>query len=147
MNRVFKIVLIWITLSILAATHSFAQNIKTPTRGSAERTAILDAMRPNVEAAMRGPVVFVISTMNVADGWAFVTAQPQRPDGSAIDPYQTGYAQDIEFMDGLSTIALLRYDNARWNLIDLHTGPTDVSYSIWPELFGVPAPIIGFPSQ
>lgn len=140
----FKIILLWVALSILGLNIGFAQSVKSPKPGSAERAAILNAMRPQVEAAMRGPVVFVVDTMNVAEGWAFVTAHPQRPDGSAIDPYATGYAQDIEFMDGLNTIALLLFANARWNLVELHTGPTDVSFSIWPELFGVPSYVIGF---
>ena len=122
---------------------SAALTIKTPQRGSVERVAILDAMRPQVEAAMRGPVVFVIDTMNVAEGWAFVIGYPQRPDGSAIDPSKTGYASEIDYMDGLTTIALLRFANNRWNLIDLHTGSTDASFTIWPELFGVPGPIVG----
>lgn len=132
---------------MLGLNPGFAQAIQTPKPGSAERSAILNAMRPQVEAAMRGPVVFVVDTMNVAEGWAFVTAHPQRPDGSAIDPSTTGYAQDIEFMDGLSTYALLLYANARWNLVELHTGPTDVIYSIWPEIFGVPSYVIGFSQQ
>lgn len=147
MNYRIKILLALVAISILGLNAGFAQSVKTPKPGSAERTAILNAMRPQVEAAMRGPVVFVIDTMNVAEGWAFVTAYPQRPDGSEIDPYATGYAQDIEFMDGLSTYALLLYANARWNLVELHTGPTDVSYSIWPEIFGVPSYVIGFSQQ
>ena len=145
MHRIFNFLLPLVTLSIMGLNLAFAVTVKTPAPGTAERIAILDSMRPHVEAAMRGPVVFVVGTMNVADGWAFVVAHPQRPDGSAINPVETGYAQDIEFMDGLNTIALLRFDNARWNLIDLHTGPTDVSYIIWPQLFGVPAQILGLP--
>ena len=143
MVRYFKLLLFWLGLTILTVPAATAMSIKTPQPGSAERVAILDAMRPQVEAAMRGPVVFVIDTMNVAEGWAFVVGYPQRPDGSAIDPSETGYASEIDYMDGLTTIALLRFVNNRWNLIDLHTGSTDASFTIWPELFGVPGPIVG----
>lgn len=147
MKHGLRISLFCIVFSIVGFSNVIAQTVTTPRPGTAERAAILDAMRPHVEAAMRGPVVFVVSTMNVADGWAFVTAHPQRPDGSAINPYETGYAEDIEFMDGLNTIALLRFANNRWNLIDLHTGPTDVSYYVWLDLFAVPPHVIGLPQQ
>ena len=40
--------------------------------------------------------------------------------------------------------ALLLMANGRWNLVEFHVGPTDVSYSIWPEIYGVPAYVIGF---
>lgn len=144
MTSGFKILVVMTVLSITGIGAVAAQTITTPAPGTAERKAILDAMRPQVEAAMRGPVVFVIDRMNVADNWAFVSANPQRPDGTAIDASKTGFAQDIEFMDGLSTYALLIYANERWNLVEFHVGPTDVSYSIWPEIYGVPTYVIGF---
>lgn len=143
MMRLLRMISIFLGISLMAIAGSAAMTIKTPQPGSAERVAILDAMRPQVEAAMRGPVVFVIDTMNVAEDWAFVIGYPQRPDGSAIDPSETGYASEIDYMDGLTTIALLRFANNRWNLIDLHTGATDASFTIWPQLFGVPGPIVG----
>jgi hypothetical protein len=63
-----------------------------PKRGSAERAEILDALRPAIEAEMRGPVEFVIQEFRASDGWAFVIADPQRPGGAAIAMNETGYA-------------------------------------------------------
>lgn len=115
-----------------------------PKRGSAERAEILDALRPAIEAEMRGPVEFVIQEFRASDGWAFVIADPQRPGGAAIAMNETGYAADAEFMDGLRVYALCRWSNDRWNLIDHVTGPTDVAFQPWPQLYGAPKDIFGF---
>lgn len=134
-------------LAIIAATLfsgvAVAQSFREPAKGSAERAAILEALRPAVEAEMRGPVEFVISVMRASPNWAFVQADPQRPGGGAIDPESTGFAGDTDFMDGLTVYALLAFQSGRWNLVDHFVGPTDVAYSHWPERFGVPAAIVG----
>ena len=67
--------------ALAASSLAFAAGIHEPAKGSAERKAILDAIRPAIEAQMRGPVEFQINTM-LSDGeWAFVGASPQRPGG------------------------------------------------------------------
>lgn len=93
---------------------------------------------------MRGPVEFVVSSIRVEDGWAFCILEPQRPGGAQIDVNETGYAQDNEFMDGLTVYALVRNWNGRWNLIDAVTGPTDAAFTPWPEFYGAPRSIFGF---
>lgn len=122
---------------------AFAASIYTPERGSAERKAILDSLRPAMEAAMRGPVEFVINEMNVMDGWAFISVEPQRPGGAAIDAAKTGFAEDIGFMDGLRTFAISRFDDGRWHHVEHHVGPTDVSYQYWTQLYGVSPKLMG----
>lgn len=122
---------------------AFAASIYTPERGSAERKAILDSLRPAMEASMRGPVEFVVNEMNVMDGWAFISVSPQRPGGGAIDATKTGFAEDIGFMDGLRTYALIRFDNGRWHQVEHHVGPTDVSYQYWIQIYGVSAKLLG----
>lgn len=115
-----------------------------PKRGSAERSEILDALRPAIEAEMRGPVEFVIQELRASDGWAFVIADPQRPGGGAINIANTGFAPDADYMDGLRVYALCRWSNERWNLIDHVTGPTDVAFEPWPQFYGAPKDIFGF---
>jgi len=103
-----------------------AQSVHEPARGTAERSEILDTVRPLLEARVGPPVEFVVDWMRSGNGWAFVQLSPQRPGGAAIDLYQTTYANQADYMDGLVTFALLRFQNNRWNLIDFVVGPTDV---------------------
>lgn len=129
----------------LAASGALAQERAwyTPKRGTAERKDILDAIRPAIEAEMRGPVEFVILDMRVQGDWAVVVADPQRPGGAPIDVGDTGHAEDMDFLDGLVVYAICLFAGDRWNLIDHVTGPTDVAYSHWPQLYGVPAEMLG----
>ena len=59
-----------------------AQQVFSPPRGSPERAAILDAVRPAAEVVLNPPVEFVVTKMNVVDDWAFVALNP-RVMGSA----------------------------------------------------------------
>lgn len=120
-----------------------AQTFREPPKGSPERAAILDALRPAVEAEMRGSVEFVVTTMRVSPGWAFVQVEPQRPGGGAIDPERTGFRGESDMMDGLTVFALLTFQLGRWNLVDHVVGPTDVAYAIWPDRYGVPPALVG----
>jgi len=103
-----------------------AQAVHEPARGTAERSEILNALRPMLEARVGPPVEFVVDWMRSGNGWAFVQVSPQRPGGGAIDLYRTTYANQAEYMDGIVTFALLRFQYDRWNLIDFAVGPTDV---------------------
>jgi len=38
--------------------------------GSAQRAAIMDAIRPEIERELRGPVEFAVTRAGVEDGWA-----------------------------------------------------------------------------
>lgn len=115
-----------------------AQSVYEPARGSAERREILNAIRPMVEVRVGPPVEFVVSWMRSGAGWAFVNVNPQRPGGGGIDPYLTTFASQAEYMDGLSTYALLRYQYDRWNLVDFVIGPTDVFWQGDPLYAQVP---------
>lgn len=97
-----------------------------PLPGSRQREAILDALRPAVEAKLGPRVEFVVQTMRVRNGWAFVQAEPQRRGGGAING--RAYFSEWEHMDGLTTTAVLRYQIGRWNLVDHAIGATDVWY-------------------
>lgn len=115
-----------------------AQSVYEPPRGSAERRDILDAIRPMVEARVGPPVEFVVSWMRSGAGWAFVNVNPQRPGGGKIDPFLTTFASQADYMDGLSTYALLRFQYDRWNLVDFVVGPTDVFWQGDPLYAQVP---------
>lgn len=123
------LLLVLISLSALTLLHHQpvrAQSVYEPARGSLERKAILNAVRPLVEARLNPPVEFVVDWMRVGSGWAFVGLAPQRPGGGAIDLRQTTFSDQADYMDGTQTYGLLRYQYDRWNVIDYAIGPTDV---------------------
>lgn len=122
---------------------ALALTFREPAKGSAERAAIMDTLRPAVEAEMRGPVEFVVTTIRVTPNWAFVQVEPQRPGGGVIDPEETGFAGDADMMDGLTVYGLMGFQAGRWNLIDHMVGPTDVGYAVWQQRYGVPAVLLG----
>ncbi len=128
--------LLFLALSFSAAT---AQPVHEPARGTAERKDILNAVRPVLEARVGPPVEFVVDWMRSGNGWAFVQLSPQRPGGGAIDLRRTTYAGQMDYMDGLMTFALLRFQYARWNLVDFAVGPTDVFWEGDPLYSQLPA--------
>jgi hypothetical protein len=99
-----------------------------PSAGSAQRRAILDALRPAIERRLGGNVEFVVNRIRVVNGWALVIAEPQRRGGGRINPRQYFSADDLQAMDGLTINAVLRYQGGRWRLVDHAIGPTDVWY-------------------
>ncbi|WP_208978053.1 hypothetical protein [Labrenzia sp. 011] len=113
-------------LLVAAPVVARAQGVHEPARGTAERSELLNAVRPMVEARLGPPVEFVVNWMRSGHGWAFVQLSPQRPGGGAIDIARTTFANDAEYMGGLVTYALLRHQYGRWNLVDFVIGPTDV---------------------
>ena len=115
-------------------------NATAPARaGSAQRRAILDALRPPVERALGGPVEFVVGRLDVRDGWALVFADPQRPGGGRIDGRR--HFPNFDDMDGLDVSAILRFRQGRWRLVGHAIGATDVWYCSDPPI--APAALTG----
>lgn len=114
-----------------------AQGVYTPQRGSDERVQILNGIRPQVEGTLQMPVEFIVRTMNVTNGWAFVALDPQHPGGGRIDPNRTPL--DPMAHDGLTVYALLRDQGAGWETVDWVIGPGDVAWETWPADHGAPA--------
>jgi hypothetical protein len=99
-----------------------------PAAGSAQRAAIMDALRPSVERELGGPVEFVVDRAEVRDGWALVIANPQRPGGGGIDASDYFPSDQLESMDGLTISAILRFSGNGWTVVDHKIGATDVWY-------------------
>ncbi|HEX8571349.1 MAG TPA: hypothetical protein VF759_01210 [Allosphingosinicella sp.] len=97
-------------------------------QGSAQRRAILNALRPAVERRLGPNVEFVVSSIRIRPGWAVVMADPQRRGGGRIDGRRYFPASDWEFMDGITVTAVLRFASARWSLVNHAIGATDVWY-------------------
>ena len=118
-----------------------AQSPHTPAAGSPERKALLEAAHQPAEHALGQPVAFVVETLNVSDGWAFVYARMQTPGGARISyvgtPYATAAAEG-----GQSDMfaALLRQHDGRWTVLESSIGPTDPIWLTW-DAYGAPPAI------
>jgi hypothetical protein len=100
-----------------------------------ERRLVLDAMRGAVERDLRQPVIFKVSTIRVCGAWAFVVAEPIKPDGGPLLWERTICKGDVSHLIG----ALSQRDEAgAWRLTDYALCPTDVAWENWPEKYGAP---------
>ena len=115
----------------LLATTAHAQSWYEPARGSQERRAIMDAMRPVIEAKLNPPVEFVVRDLRVLGNWAFAQVNPQRPGGGRIDLRRTMLRNDAPYLDSIRTEAILQRRNGRWFTIDHAIGATDVWFLTW----------------
>ena len=113
--------------------------VASPARGTPLRAAILDAVRPMVEAEVGPPVEFVVNDMRVLGEWAFVSLTPRRPGGGAIEyvytRYQTAWEND---MFGYTVSALLRLTPKGWLVYQYDFGATDVPWIGWWNYYPVP---------
>ncbi len=76
--------------------NAFAQNAHTPEPGSAERTAIMDALRVPAQKDLGRKVIFEVDRLRVAGDWAFARVTLTLPDGSEIDYSKTKYRDQVE---------------------------------------------------
>lgn len=112
--------------SIAIASPAFAW--ETPARGSADRAALMDAIRPTVHSDLGFPVEFVIDAARVDGLAAFVMVRPQHPGGRKISFAETLLSpESADFIDtSLATQALLRRINSGWSVAAIAIGATDV---------------------
>jgi hypothetical protein len=115
-----------IAIASTASAATAQVNAAEPPRAhSAQRVAILNAIRPAIELELGRNVEFVPSCVQVWKGWAFVAAEPQRKGGKKID---RRILPDWDNRDGLTVTALLQYRYGRWNLVGHAIGATDAWY-------------------
>lgn len=124
-----------------------ASSVYTPAKGSPERKAILDVVRPLAERDLGAPVEFVVGEFNVAGDMAFVALKAQRPGGGAIDPYRTPFAkrngeEAVSMFDCCHVEAVLQKKQGSWTVLESGVGATDVWYTEWcrrttPRLIGI----------
>ena len=126
-------------------TGAGAQTVDHPEKGSAERAALLDTVRPVVERELKQKVVFIIHTINVQGSWAFVDGRLRTPDGKVPNWKHTPYAQAAEYgaqSDGIS--ALLKRSGKGWRVVTQAIGCTDVCYVDWWKRFKAPKAIFPY---
>lgn len=83
------------------------QGAYTPSAGSVERKAILDALRVEMARNDSRELTFVVQYLKVHNGWAWVTVNPQSPSGD----------QRYE-----SESALLRKRRGGWRVLERSAG-------------------------
>lgn len=108
----------------MPSSPAYAQAVHSPAVGSQERAAILDALRPSIEAELGSNIEFVVEQISVKNGVALVHAHPQRRGGRQIDARR--FYQRYDDMGGIGVTGILRLSRGRWNLIERSIGATDV---------------------
>ncbi|MVO16750.1 hypothetical protein [Parasedimentitalea huanghaiensis] len=123
----------WLVVAALIASPLAAQDWYEPKRGTAERKALMNALRPLAEVDLGAPVEFVVHDLRVSGHRAFASVQPQRPGGRPIDIASTpGFARgefSPDFMDGTHMQALYIKKGNTWVAVEHAIGATDVWFA------------------
>lgn len=100
-----------------------------PARGSPDRSALMDALRPHAEWIYGAPVQFVVDSLRMDGNVAFAAVRVQRPGGDGIDVAATpGWAEGyfLPDADHTSGQALYWKSGATWVAVHVTFGATDV---------------------
>lgn len=123
---------------------AFAQDVPhTPAKGSAERAAILSALRIPVEKDLKQKIVFVTQDFNVQGDWAFVSGEPTTPDGKRPNLKGTAWEEAEDIFDD-NFFGLLRKRGGKWRVVTHALGCTDVCYAEWWRRFKAPKTIFPY---
>lgn len=130
-----------VAVLVTMAAPASAQQVRTPARGSAERTAILDGLRQAVAREIGVTLRFEVHDLRVLNGWAFADVRPIDPRGGERYDY-AGTPLEEEWREGWmddGICALLRLRNGRWTAVEVVIGPTDVAWEAWGDQHGAPS--------
>ena len=120
--------LLLLAAPVLTPGPAGAQSWHEPARGSADRAAIMDAMRPVAASYLGAPVEFVVEDLRVAGDIAFASLDAQRPGGGRIDMASTPLAQQGHYsapIDRPHVSALLRRRGSGWEVTEHMFSPTE----------------------
>ena len=122
-------------LTFLAcAVFSIADEVRTPSIGSAERAAIINVLRFDFylekEAALKNPkkIIFVVKHLKVKDGWACVNVQPTRDGKDEGEPrwkllrLVEGVWEDVDYFGKLFPFAS---EEETLDALDMKKGTVD----------------------
>jgi hypothetical protein len=141
----FRKYVLSVLLMLGAVIAANGQSVYTPDRGSAERKAILDAVRTPVERELKQKIVFAASTFNVLGNWTFIFGTMQTPEGGQPDFSRTKYAQAQRdgFFDN-NFQALIKKTAGKWTVVKYQIGCTDVCYTEWWRQYRAPKSIFPY---
>jgi hypothetical protein len=130
-----------IFLTLLSCVATAQQTLE---KGSAERKAILDALRPRVEKDLKQPITFVVNHLKMQGTWAFVSGAPQTPTGGRPSLKGTAWQGSEDTFDD-NFFALMRKAGGKWRVVAHALGCTDVCYLDWPRRYNAPRAVFFFP--
>jgi hypothetical protein len=123
--------IVGVGLLSMVASASYAWD--EPARGTADRSELMDAIRPHIEWSLGSPIEFVIDQLRVSGNVAFASLAPQRPGGTRIALNSTpGYLRGefyLDQMDGTSVSVLYRKLRNTWVAVHFDIGATDVWFA------------------
>lgn len=130
---------------LIFAFSVFAQNAYTPDKGSAERGAILNALRAPVERELKQKIQFAVTNFKVQGNWAFLDGEPQNASGGKPNYENTQYGEAIGAgMFDNNFFALLKKNGGKWRVVKYQIGCTDVCYLEWRAQYKAPKAIFPF---
>ena len=140
-----KKLILSLSIALFLTGAAFAQKVYTPEKGSAERTAILNALRVPVERELKQKISFGVEDFRVQGVWAFLSGAPQTPSGDRPNYKNTPYkaAIDADAFDN-NFFALLKKTGGKWKVIKYEIGCTDVCYATWWKNYKAPKAIFPY---
>ncbi|MCC6280776.1 MAG: hypothetical protein IT262_09255 [Saprospiraceae bacterium] len=130
--------LLFVLLSV-ATLCAQAQTPHTPVKGSTERKALLDALRPAIEKTLGIEVVFEVRKLNVLGNFAYGDLVPRHKNGQPIDYTQTNIdPEQLEAFDDWACVLWEMDKKGKWKVKTFLLGATDVPYLCWWNAFGAP---------
>lgn len=148
LNIMVKKLIIRSALIIAVCSSIVAQSAYTPEKGSAERTAILNALRIPVERALKQKIVFAADHFKVQGNWAYLSGAPQNAAGGRPNYRNTKYSDAVD--SGAfdhNFFALLKKSGGKWKVTRYAIGCTDVCYADWPSEFKAPKAIFPYTGE
>ncbi len=139
----FYNIFLCIIVVLISSAFTMAQGDYTPEKGSAERTAILDALRVPVEKAFKQKIVFVTDDFKVQGNWAFVGGSPMLPSGQEPGLKNTQFEGYEDAFDN-NFFGLLRKSGGKWRVVTHAIGCTDVCYTDWWKRYKAPKAIFPY---
>jgi hypothetical protein len=136
-----------LSIVLIFAFAVFAQNAYTPEKGSAERGAILNALRAPVERELKQKIQFAVTNFKVRGNWAFLDGEPQNASGGKPEYENTKYGEAIEAgMFDNNFFALLKKTGGKWRVVKYQIGCTDVCALDWATQYKAPKAIFPYNS-
>ena len=103
-----KKTLISLSIILFFASAILAQKVYTPEKDSAERTAIINALRAPVEKELRQKISFNVEKYNVQGFWAFLSGVPENPKGGSPNYKKTPYQRVTEVLSDAAKVGMTR---------------------------------------
>lgn len=127
---------------ILGVSSIFAQTTHTPEKGSAERAAILNALRVPVEKELKQKIQFSVEHLKVQGNWAFLSGASQNMSGGEPNFRGTDYQKriDVDVFDN-NIFALFKKTGGKWKIVTYLISCTDVCYLPWAKDYKAPKAI------